>query len=197
VASTTVEPSKKPHPGGRCPLVCGALALVRRLAARCPHATRAAALLAGAVLLAVTFNAAAPLGLPWLPSPPGRVGIPRAYASRLPEINAAHALSLYRSGEALFVDSRDREDYEEDHIPGAMNFPMRRWAELWPEMQSRLPRDSAFVLYCYGAHCGLSTRQGKMLLQNDYDDLLVLDYGWKAWREAGYPTVRDLESAAD
>jgi rhodanese-related sulfurtransferase len=53
-----------------------------------------------------------------------------------------------------------------------------------------LPRDRTLVLYCYGKHCGLSTRQGKRLLELGYDKLMVLDYGWMAWTKAGYPTVR-------
>ncbi|MCJ7751932.1 MAG: hypothetical protein MUQ65_12690, partial [Armatimonadetes bacterium] len=93
----------------------------------------------------------------------------------------------------LFVDSRDAADYAKDHIPGAVNLPMRKWAELWPQAESQLPRDRTLVLYCYGAHCGLSTRQGKALLEEGYEDLVVLDYGWSTWTKYGQPTVRHPE----
>jgi rhodanese-related sulfurtransferase len=176
-----------------CPLVCGSISLIRWCISRFPQAARAAALVAAALIIAAAYNAADPMGIPWTLSPDGRVGIPRAYESRLPQITAAQAFDLFQSGEALFVDSRDADDYEKDHIPGAINLPQRKWAQIWPHMWPQLPRDKALVLYCYGAHCGLSTRQGKLLLDNGYDKLLVLDYGWRAWTEAGYPTMRDLE----
>jgi rhodanese-related sulfurtransferase len=161
-----------------------------RLLTTFPHAVRAAALLAAALALSAAYNAVNPLGIPWLPSAGGRVGIPRAYESRLPEVNAAEAFALYQTEEAVFVDSRDREDYERDHIPGAINVPMREWAEVWPEMESQLPREGLLVLYCYGAHCGLSTRQGKRLLALGYSNLRVLDYGWSEWTKAEYPTLQ-------
>lgn len=136
------------------------------------------------------YNAANPMGIPWRLSPGNRVGIPRAFESQLPQIDAAQALALYEAGDALFVDSRDGQDYQRDHIPGAVNAPMRQWIEIWPGIEPQLPRDRLLVLYCYGAHCGLSTRQGKELLRQGYDKLVVLDYGWSTWTKHGYRTVQ-------
>ena len=176
-----------------CPIVNETSAILTWAVARFPHAVRAALFLILAVAVGAAYNAAHPLGLPWLPSPGNRVGIPRAFATRLPQIDAVQAMSLYEAGDALFVDSRDAADYAEDHIPGAVNVPMRKWAELWPQAASQLPRDRTLVLYCYGAHCGLSTRQGKALLEEGYEDLVVLDYGWSTWTQHGQPTVRHPE----
>jgi rhodanese-related sulfurtransferase len=176
-----------------CPIVNGTSAILRWAIARFPHTVRAALFLILAVAVGAAYNAAHPLGLPWLPSPGNRVGIPRAFETRLPQINAVQAMSLYEAGDALFVDSRDAADYAKDHIPGAVNLPMRKWAEIWPQAESQLPRDRTLVLYCYGAHCGLSTRQGKALLEEGYEDLVVLDYGWSTWTKHGQPTVRHPE----
>jgi len=184
--ATPTGPAASPD----CPIVCAASALGRIAVARFPHATRALALLCLAAVAAWGWNARLPLGIRWLPSPGNRVGIPRAFEKRLPEINVARALQLYEAADALFVDSRDQKDYEKDHIPGAVSLPMREWATAWPKMRDRLPKDRLLVLYCYGAHCGLSTRQGKALLENGYSKLVILDYGWKTWTEADGPTVK-------
>ena len=176
--------------GPSCPVVCGTVSLVRWLYGRFPQAARAAGLAVLAPLLAMSYNALNPLGMRWLPTSDGRVGIPRAYESQLPQIDATTALALLDWEDVIFVDSRDREDYERDHVPGAVNVPMREWEKVWPKMKSQLPRDRILVLYCYGAHCGLSTRQGKRLLQLGYDRLVVLGRGWQAWTEAGGPTAR-------
>ena len=179
-----------------CPLVCVSASLLRWLFARFPYASRAAALAALALLLAALANAAHPLGLRWRPGPDGRIGIPRAYESRLPQITAAEAFAMLQSGEAIFLDSRDAKDFAKDHIPAALNLPMRKWAEVWPGVKTRLPRQAAYVLYCYGGQCGLSTRQGKRLLPLGYDHLFILDYGWKAWSDAGHPTARHPKQKA-
>jgi len=173
-----------------CPIGRAAAGLWRLGARRFSHALRAGALLCIAVTAAAVWNAFLPLGIPWLPSPGNRVGIPRAFESSLPEINAAEALTLYQAGEALFVDSRDRKDYDKEHIPGALNLPQREWAKLWPALKGKIAKDRLLVLYCYGAHCGLSTRQGKALLEEGYGKLVILDYGWEAWTKAGDPTVK-------
>lgn len=178
---------------GSCPIVRAAGFVVQRALSHFPHAVRAACLLLLAVAAASIYNAANDLGIPWGPSPGSRVGIPRAFESRLPQINAPQALTLWEAGDAVFVDSRDRKDYERDYIPGATNAPMRKWTEIWPGIESELPRDQLLVLYCYGAHCGLSTRQGKELLRQGYDELVVLDYGWTTWTEHGHPTVQHSE----
>ncbi|MFB3882423.1 MAG: rhodanese-like domain-containing protein [Armatimonadota bacterium] len=181
---------------GGCPVVCAVSALGRVACSRFPHAARAFGLVCLAALAAWIWNARLPLGIPWLPSPGNRVGIPRAFERRLPEINAARALQLYEAGDVLFVDSRDKKDYDKDHIPGAVSFPQREWAKAWPKMKGKLPKDRLLVLYCYGAHCGLSTRQGKALLEQGYSKLVILDYGWKAWTEAGGPTTKQPRGRA-
>lgn len=158
--------------------------------ARFPDALRAAGLVAVALLAAAVANAFHPLGLRWTPSPDGRVGIPRAYEHRLQERSAAQARRLLRARDVIFVDTRDPKDYRRDHIPGAVNIPMRDWDRQWPKWRNRLPRSATLLLYCYGFHCGLSTRMGKRLLELGYERPVVLRRGWAEWQEAGYPTVR-------
>ena len=173
-----------------CPIVHGTSMIVRWLIRRIPHAARAGVLIVVAITAASLANALNPFGLPWLPSPGNRVGIPRAFEARLPQIDAEEAFRLYETGDVLFVDSRDAGDYEKDHIPEAVNAPMRKWMDIAGGIESLLPRHRLLVLYCYGAHCGLSTRQGKALLEAGYEKLVVLDYGWATWTKHGYPTEK-------
>lgn len=163
---------------------------LRRLVRRAPHARRAAVLVCIAIALAAVSNQLNPLGLPWLLPPSGRPGVPRAYERLLVEVKAAKARALLAAGRVVFVDSRDEKDFRRDHIPGAVSVPMRDWNRVWPKVRESLPRDGTYVLYCYGAKCGLSTRQGKRLLSLGYRHLRVLEYGWKEWVEAGAPTVK-------
>ena len=157
---------------------------------RFPHASRAAALVVLALAFGAAYNALNPLGIRWTRSPDGRVGIPRAFEPRLREVAAPEALKILDAGDAIFVDSRDEKDYRKDHIPGAINIPMRQWAEVEANATKRLSRGAKLVLYCYGGACGLSTRMGKRLLELDYQHPIVLQRGWAEWTEAGYPTAQ-------
>ena len=171
-------------------------AMVGGLIARFPHAARAAALVGVAFTIAAFCNAANPLGIRWFLSPDGRAGIPRVFEDRMPEVDAEEALEMWRSHQALFVDSRDAKDYQTNHIPGAISIPMREWNVAWPKTRHQLPRQATLLLYCYGGKCGLSTRMAKRLLELGYEKPVILEYGWKEWTEAGYPTVHPIEQKA-
>ena len=184
------ETTEQKCESGTCsPLACPACVVATRF----PHAARAVLLVFLAVVLAAFANQLNPLGIPWELSAGGRVGIPRVYEGRLPEAPAKVALGMLQSGNVIFLDSREAKDYAKNHIPGAVSLPMRDWDNAWPKVAGRLPRQGSYLLYCYGAKCGLSTRQAKRMLELGYQHLTVLEYGWKEWTEAGYPTEQHPE----
>ncbi|MCJ7750395.1 MAG: hypothetical protein MUQ65_04800, partial [Armatimonadetes bacterium] len=115
VTRKTSENTETVEAGACCPIALGVSSVARWAAVRLPHAVRAIGLLVLAIAAGAIYNAANPLGLPWLPSPGNRVGIPRAFETRLPQIDALQAMFLYEAGDALFVDSRDAADYAKDH----------------------------------------------------------------------------------
>ncbi len=47
---------------------------------------------------------------------------------------------------AQLVDVLPREEYEEDHLPGAVNIPLK---ELNRETAARLRRDAPVIVYCH------------------------------------------------
>jgi len=62
-----------------------------------------------------------------------------------PPIPYGDAVALVDRGEAVFVDVRPREAYEEGHIPGALNLPAHEIEDRAAELRrlGRLP-----ILYC-------------------------------------------------
>jgi rhodanese-related sulfurtransferase len=61
------------------------------------------------------------------------------------EIGRREAQTMMELGVAL-VDVLPVEDYEEEHIPGAINIPLRR---LDREAPQRLSKDQPVVVYCF------------------------------------------------
>ena len=47
---------------------------------------------------------------------------------------------------AQLVEVLPREEYEEEHLPGAVNIPLK---ELDRETTARLPRDAPVIVYCH------------------------------------------------
>ncbi len=53
---------------------------------------------------------------------------------------------LVREEDAQLVEVLPREEYEEDHIPGAINIPLRK---IDREARERLDRNRPVVVYCW------------------------------------------------
>lgn len=47
---------------------------------------------------------------------------------------------------AQLVEVLPREEYDEEHLPGAINLPLRR---IETEARDRLDSDRAVIVYCY------------------------------------------------
>jgi rhodanese-related sulfurtransferase len=55
----------------------------------------------------------------------------------------------------VVIDVRSREDFDQRHIAGAINFPYRT---MNAETTAQLPKDKVMVTYCWHVGCNSSTR---------------------------------------
>ena len=80
---------------------------------------------------------------------------------------------------AIAVDVRERSEFVEGHLPGALHIPLgdleRRSAEV--------PRDRPIVTYC--GHGERSATGLSILERNGFKDLTNMDGGFGGWEEAG------------
>jgi len=74
------------------------------------------------------------------------------------------------------VDVRAAEDYEEGHVPGAVNLPQARWETL-----EGLQRDKTNVVYCYSHVCHLAAKAAVEFAGKGYP-VMEMDGGFKAWK---------------
>ena len=79
--------------------------------------------------------------------------------------------------EINIVDVRAAEDYEEGHIPGAVNLPQERWETL-----EGLQKDKTNVLYCYSHVCHLAAKAAVEFANKGYP-VMEMDGGFKAWKD--------------
>ena len=56
---------------------------------------------------------------------------------------------------AQLVEVLPQEEYDELHLPGAINVPLK---ELDPQAAGRLDRERPVVVYCWDALCDMSPR---------------------------------------
>ncbi len=84
----------------------------------------------------------------------------------------------------LFVDVRERDEWEEGHIPGAVHVPR---GNLESRIESAAPdRGRRIVLYCAAGN--RSAFAAKTLEELGYEDVASLAGGFVEWKRNGFPT---------
>jgi rhodanese-related sulfurtransferase len=102
------------------------------------------------------------------------------------EISPQDAASKLNSGDAVVVDVRDKDEWDEGHIPGAMHLS-RGTIEL--DIEEKVPDLNATII----CHCGGGGRGAlatESLQKMGYKNVRNMTGGLKAWKAAGLPTTK-------
>jgi rhodanese-related sulfurtransferase len=101
-------------------------------------------------------------------------------------VEAAPARARLDKG-ALFLDARPVAFYEMSHIPGALPLPEDDFDRAFAKIEPRLRSSFDIIVYCSGFGCEASHLVARRLKERGIP-AVVLDEGWPAWTDAGYPT---------
>ena len=100
--------------------------------------------------------------------------------TEIDEVGAAEARE--RHGAALFVDVREREEWEEGAVPGAIHVPR---GQLESRIEGLVPdRSTELVLYCAGG--SRSAFAAKALGELGYEHVSSLTGGFTDWKRNGF-----------
>ncbi len=102
--------------------------------------------------------------------------------AEIDEIDAVQARE--RLDDALFLDVREQDEWDEGHVPGAIHVPRGN-------LESRIEglvadRDRPIVVYCAGG--ARSAFAAKTLGELGYTDVVSLTGGYTDWKRSGFPT---------
>jgi sulfur-carrier protein adenylyltransferase/sulfurtransferase len=105
--------------------------------------------------------------------------------AEIDEIDAPSALPLLESGDALFLDIREQDEWDQGIIPGAVHIPR---GNLESRVEGLVPdRDRQIVVYC--AAGSRSAFAAKTLEELGYEDVVSLAGGYTDWKRNGFPTA--------
>jgi rhodanese-related sulfurtransferase len=101
------------------------------------------------------------------------------------EIAPKDAAAKLNSGEAVVVDVRDKDEWDEAHIPGATHMS-RGTIEF--DVEERVPdRNAMIICHCGGG--GRSALTAESLQKMGYKNVRSMAGGFRAWKAAGLPTT--------
>jgi rhodanese-related sulfurtransferase len=85
----------------------------------------------------------------------------------------------------LWIDARPDDQYEKQHVPGAISLNEDRWNELLPQTLTAWSPEKHLVVYCSSQSCALSRIVARRLREEaKLENVYVLHGGWEAWLEA-------------
>src|SRR2546428_10169054 len=102
------------------------------------------------------------------------------------EISPTEAAAKLKSGDALIIDVREKDEWDEEHIPGAIHLS-RGTLEL--DIEEEVPDlDKIIITHCGGG--GRSALAAESLQKMGYKSVRSMAGGFKAWKAAGLPVTK-------
>jgi rhodanese-related sulfurtransferase len=119
---------------------------------------------------------------------PGFLRLVEAAKRRIHECSIAEVKAKLDRGESFhFIDIREDREVAKDYAAGARHLGR---GVLERDIEETIPdKDATIVLYCGGGF--RSALSADSLQQMGYTNVKSMGGGIRAWREAGYPVVRD------
>jgi rhodanese-related sulfurtransferase len=147
----------------------------------------ALALVAGSAALGIVVNHLSPRRIPLLPTsteteageapalalPPGLEGVGLAEAKR-----------AFDDQSALFLDARSPDEYEEAHLPGALNLPAYEFDDYFFDLMDPIEEASRIIVYCHGGECSDSIAVAERLVEFGFPEVYVFEGGWRSWMKS-------------
>ena len=83
---------------------------------------------------------------------------------------------------AIWVDARPDNEFDRDHVPGALSLNEDRWNELLPQFLALWSPEKKVVVYCSTQGCNASREVAHRLRSEaQLKDVFVLEGGWEEW----------------
>ena len=115
---------------------------------------------------------------------PGFLKLVEQAKQRVKECSVVEVKARLDRGERFYlIDTREDHEFAKDHARGAMHLGK---GILERDIESVVPdKQDSIVLYCGGGY--RSVLAADALQQMGYENVLSMDGGIRAWREAGFP----------
>jgi len=102
------------------------------------------------------------------------------------EISPQDAAAKSQSGDAVIVDVREKDEWDEEHVPDATHLS-RGTIEL--DIEEKIPDlNQTIITHCGGG--GRSALAAASLQKMGYKNVRSMAGGFKAWKAAGLPTEK-------
>ena len=111
-------------------------------------------------------------------------------------ISTDSAFSSFLQEQAAFIDIRPEEDYNTDHIPGAISLPFFPFFKK-PDLFQNRDKDTIVILYDLERNSKKVRMLGRQLHSMGFKQVKVLRGGYVEWLDKGYTVEKGYEQWLD
>jgi rhodanese-related sulfurtransferase len=97
---------------------------------------------------------------------------------------------LLREGQALFIDTRYKKEFDVAHIPGSVNIPSNLSRDDKMASLDAILKDRMIVVYCSSESCQTARRLAGIMTYLGFEHVHVYLAGFEEWLEHKYPVAR-------
>jgi rhodanese-related sulfurtransferase len=105
---------------------------------------------------------------------------------KITEISPTEAAAKWKSSNAVIVDVREKDEWDDEHIPDAIHMS-RGTIEL--DIEEKAPDLNAMII-CHCGGGGRSALAAESLQKMGYKNVRSMAGGFKAWKAIGLPTTK-------
>ncbi len=146
-----------------------------------------------AIGLAALVNFIRPDGIAWIRhQEPVSKTASHANAVATP-ISLSAALEAFQAQRAVFVDARNPDNYDEAHIPGAINVPPDQFEADTETFMNQISPNEEVIVYCDGPGCHLAETLVQLMHQVGYQKMVLFADGWQGWKKENLPMTSGKE----
>lgn len=122
---------------------------------------------------------------------PGFLQLVQQARQKVRECSVDEVKAKLDRGESFhFFDIREDHEFQADHAQGATHLGK---GIIERDIEAHVPdKDNTIILYCGGGY--RSVLAADSLQQMGYRNVVSMDGGMSAWRQAGYPVEKTLKS---
>ena len=95
----------------------------------------------------------------------------------------------------LIINTLDRENFEDAHIPGSVNIPRSDDAFVEKVLREAGTTDRDIVVYCASEACNSSPQAARRLEESGFTSVYDFESGTKGWQQAGFDLAGQLVGA--
>lgn len=139
------------------------------------------------IFIAIIFNHFSMTGIPLINK---KVVYAQVNNYKIQPITLETAFEIHGNQSVLFIDAREKLEFNEGHIEGAISLPY--YDSLTNlELIKKLDKTKKYVVYCDDEKCGLSKKLAEKMYDNDIKKVFILTGGWQLWLSADLPISKE------